>query len=343
MSSSSATIILARRRLRNWATAIAVAATGLLIAACGSSTSNSTAGGAGSASNASSHAGSKLIILELSFPCALNEGTQTICNGAKAAAAQLPPGYRFEMKTGVNYSDNQAFNSLIQTSLQLHPAGLIVFPAGPAAQTPVLNQACDQGVKVIILDSPATGVKCQASLVGANHYQLGTIVGQWLSKHPAPSKDVGIVTQPPGEYASTDNRVKGFTHAVEAAGYKVVATAITNLSLDQTRTGVTNMLTAHPNIGAIFSGNGPMGQGTAQALKNDHRVKQLTLDFDSTNVGPLLNGSLAAVGDQHPYDEGLFSVQTMVKLLRGQKVAPEVFTPLSVVDKTNVKQTNPDR
>jgi ribose transport system substrate-binding protein len=277
----------------------------------------------------------------LSFPCGLNEGTQTICNGAKAAGAHLPPGYKFEIKTGVNYADNQAFNNLIQTSLQLHPAGLIVFPAGPAAQTPVLNQACDQGTKIIILDSPATGVKCQASLVGANHYQLGAIVGQWLAKHPAPSKQVGIVTQPPGEYASTDNRVKGFTHAAEIAGYKVVATAITNLSLDQTRTGVTNMLTAHPAIGAIFSGNGPMGQGTAQALRHNRNVMQLTLDFDSADVAALVNGGLAAVGDQHPYYEGLYAVQTMVKVLQGQKVAPEVFTPLSVVDKSNAKNTNP--
>jgi ABC-type sugar transport system substrate-binding protein len=273
----------------------------------------------------------------------LNESIQTVCNGAKAAGKQLPPGYKLEIKTGISVADNQAFNNQIQTSLQLHPAGLIVFPAGPAAQTPVLNQACNQGVKVIILDSPATGVKCQKSLVGANHYQLGALVGQWLAEHSASSKDVGVVTQAPGEFTSTDNRVKGFTNAAGAAGYRVVATTVTDLSLDKTRTGVTNMLTAHPNIGAIFSANGPMGQGTAQALKGNERVKQLTLDFDSTDIAPLLNGNLAAVGDQHPYDEGLFSVRAMGKLLRGEQIQPEIFTPLSVVDKTNVKETNPDR
>jgi len=69
------------------------------------------------------------------------------------------------------------------------PAGMIVFPAGPAAQTPVMNQACDKGVKIVIMDSPATGVRCASTLVGADHYQLGAIVGKWLVDHPTPSKE----------------------------------------------------------------------------------------------------------------------------------------------------------
>jgi ribose transport system substrate-binding protein len=309
----------------------------LMIAACGSSDSSSGTSKT-TTSSTSPQTGSKLIIFALSFPCGLNEGTTAMCAGAKAAAEHLPPGYELKIKTGVKYADNQAFNNLIQTSLQLDPSGLIVFPGGPAAQTPVMNQACDKGVKIIIMDSPATGVKCQSALVGADHRQLGAIVGKWLVEHPPSSKEVGIVTQPPGEYASTDNRVKGFKETVEAAGYKVVATAITDLSLDKTRTQVTNLLTAHPNLGAIFSANGPMGQGTAQALKGNHRIAQLTLDFDSTNIPTLLKGTVRAVGDQNPFDEGKLSVENMVKVLQGQKVPSKVNTELSVVDKTNVKE-----
>src|SRR6185436_14107049 len=210
----------------------AVAAS-LALAACGGS------GGGG----ASEH---KQIVLELSFPCGLNEYATNLCEGARDAARELPAGFGFDIKTGVNYSDNVAYNNLIQTSLQLRPAGLILFPAGPAAQTPIINRACDEGVKIIIIDSPATGVRCQSSFIGADHEQLGVESGRWLIEHPPAGKEVGVVTQPPGEYASTDARVEGFTDTVEAAGYRVVATAVTDLSLDRTRTGVTNMVTAHP-------------------------------------------------------------------------------------------------
>lgn len=322
------------RRPRRVLAAGVIAVASLLLAACGSGSSSAD----NPASSGPSKRSPKLIILELSFPCALNQGTAEACAGAKAAEATLPAGYKLEFKTGLNYSDNTAFNNLIQTSLELHPAGLIVFPAGPAAQTPVLNDACNQDVKIVILDSPATGVKCAASLVGADHYQLGALVGQWLAQHPPASKQVGIVTQPPGEYVSTDNRVKGFTHAVEAAGYRVVGTAITNLTLDQTRTEVTNMVTAHPDLGAIFSANGPMGQGTSQALLNDHKILQLTLDFDPGDVPLIENGTLSAVGNQNPYAEGMLAVETMVKVIEGKPVASWVRVPLSVVNKANVQQ-----
>ena len=330
--------VLNRRRL---SAAAAVIAAMMSLAACGSSsnsTSSSKEAGTSSSGSSASTGGSKLMILEFSFPCGLNETIAKACAGAKAAAKALPPGYKLQIKTGVDIADNTAFNNLIQTSLQLHPGAVMVFPAGPAAQTPILNRACDQGVKVVILGSPAKGVKCQSTLVGQDDAEAGALVGRWLVKHPTKSKEVGIVTQPPGEFTSTDNRVKGFTQAVEAGGYKVVATAITDLTLDKTRTEVTNMLTAHPNIGAIFSANGPMGQGTSQALRKKPGIVHVTLDFDSTNVKPLLNGSLGAVTDSHAYDFGKLAVETTVKVLQDKQVPPKVNTPLSVVDKTNVKQ-----
>jgi len=315
-----------------------IATVGMLVAACGggSSSSSSTQAGTGSSAKSASSGGSKLMLLEMSFPCALNEPIQEVCAGAKAA--QLPPGYKLQIKTGVDIADNTAFNNLIQTSLQLRPNVLIVFPAGPAAQTPVLNQACAKGVKVVILGSPAEGVKCQSTHVGQDDIEAGALVGRWLVKHPPKSKEVGIVTQPPGEFTSTDNRVKGFTQVVTAAGFKVVATAITDLTLDRTRTEVTNMLTAHPKIGAIFSANGPMGQGTSQALKGRHGIEHVTLDFDSTNVKPIENGSLSAVTNSHAYEFGKLAVETAVKVLQGERVPPKVNGPLSIVDKANVQQ-----
>jgi ribose transport system substrate-binding protein len=324
-----------KQRTLPWRVGIAVlaAAAAVAVAGCGSD------GGDGQAAAGSGGSGdTKQMILAMPFPCDLNEGTAAMCAGAEAARKDLPPGYTLQIKTGVDYADTQAFNNLLQTTLQLNPAGLIVFPNGPAAQTPVLNQACDRDVKVIIMDSPATGVKCQSALVGADHRALGALVGKWLVEQPPASKEVGIVTQPPGQFASTDNRVKGFKEAVEAGGFKVVATTVTDLSLDKTRTQVTNMLTAHPNIGAIFSANGPMGQGTAQALKNKPNVTQVTLDFDSTNVAPIENGTLKAVGDQDPFGQGRLSVENLVKVIQGNQIPEKVATTLSVVDKENVQK-----
>jgi ribose transport system substrate-binding protein len=319
-------------RGRRWVTGALIVAAGLALAAC-SSTNASTSSAAGG--------GPKLILFELSFPCGLNDYASQLCAGVRAEARTLPSGYKVQIKTGVNYSDVTAYNSLIQTSMQLHPAGMILFVNGPAAQTPYINQACAQHIKMILIDSPATGVKrgCQSSFIGADHYQLGVEDAKWLIAHPPAngSKQVGIVTQPPGEYASTDARVRGFTQTITAAGYQVVATAVTNLSLDTTRTEVTNMVTAHPDLGAIFSGNGPMGDGTEQALKGNHRIVQLTLDGFLNDIPSIGNGTISADAAQDPYAEGRTAVHYMAEVLQGKKVPSLTYTPSEVVTKENAK------
>jgi ribose transport system substrate-binding protein len=322
-----------RRRIGLGACLGAVTAGVLALAAC-SSGSTTAAGG----QQAASQAGSKLILFELAFPCGLNSGISQLCAGVEAGAKKLPAGYTVQVKTGVNYADNTAFNSLIQTSLQLNPAGLIIFPGGPAAQTPVMNQACAKGVKIVIMESPATGVKCQSSFVGTNNVQLGADDAKWLIAHPPASKEVGIVTQTPGEYVSTDDRVKGFTQTVTAAGYHVAATAVTNLSADSTRTAVTNMVTAHPGLGAVFSANGPIGDGTAQALKGKPGILQLTLDGQPNDVQSIKAGTMSADAVSNAYTEGELTVQYMAAALQGKQVPATALVPSQVIDQANSQQ-----
>lgn len=320
------------RHIRIRACLIAAVTASVALAACSSSTST------GASQSAASKSGTKLILFELAFPCGLNSGISELCSSVTAQAKKLPSGYTVEIKSAVNNADNSAFNSLIQTSLQLNPAALIVFPAGPAAQTPVLNQACDKGVKVVIMESPATGVKCQSSFVGTDNAKLGEEDARWLIAHPPASKQVGIVTQPPGEYVSTDQRVQGFTKTITAAGYQVVATVTTNLSVDTTRTAVTNMVTAHPHLGAIFSANGPIGDGTQQALVNHHGITQLTLDGQPNDVRSIVNGTIGADAVSDVKIEGQLAVNYVAAAVQGHAVPATAFVPSEVIDKANAQQ-----
>lgn len=280
---------------------------------------------------------SHLIIAMMGFPCGLNSFATALCDGFESAGENLPDGYELQIKTGIDYSDNTGYNNLIRTSLQLEPAGIIVFPGGSAAQAPVLKQACEQGVKVIIIDTPVADVDCASSFIGADHLQLGIDAANWLIDNPPATTEVGIVSLPPGQTPSNDARVKGFTDTVTEAGFEVVATAVTDLSLDKTRTEVTNMLTAHPGIGAVFSANDAMGDGAAQAI-TDPDVVQLSLDGSLTSVERIVAGTLSADVAQDPFGVGQLSVETMVKVLEGESVPAEVYSDSLVVDATNVEE-----
>jgi len=318
-------------RARRWVPVLAVIVVSATIAACGEDSAET---------NAASDGGeSKLIVATMGFPCSLNDFAKSLCDGFAAGEKALPDGFRFELKTGTDFADVNGYNNLIQTSVQLDPGGLIAFPGGPSAQTPVLKQACAKDIKLIIIDNPVEGLgDCQSGYIAANHRKLGEDVGKWLTEHPPAGKEVGIVTLPPGQVSSNDDRVNGFKETVEAAGFNVVATVVTDLGLDKTRTQVTNMLTAHPTLAAIFSANDQMGYGTAQAVKasGNTDVKQLTIDGALDAVKRIPEG-LAANAAQDPFFAGKESVLNMAELLQGKKIPAVINEPSMLVDETNVK------
>jgi ABC-type sugar transport system substrate-binding protein len=285
----------------------------------------------------SARADSKLIVATLGFPCGLNDFAKALCQGFDAGKAELPKGFSFELKTGLDFADNTALNNIIETSQQLNAAGIIIFPGGSAAQVPVARRACKAGVKVIIIDNPVVGLgECQSGYIAADNHQLGVSLGKWLIGHPPASKEVGIVTLQPGQYASTDARVKGFVDTIEPAGFTVVATVSTDLTLDKTRTEVTNMLTAHPTLGVIMSANDQMGNATAQAVRS-RKIVQLTIDGSVDSVKRITTGGLNADATQHPYDEARLAVVNMAKVLNGETIPPLIYTKSIVVDASDAK------
>lgn len=282
----------------------------------------------------------KLIVFAMPFPCGLNDYAQLTCDGAEAAAKELPPGYEFDMKTGIDYADVPAFNSLLETTLQLDPAGMVVFTNGPAAQTPVLNRACDQGATVIFYDTKGDGVKCAVSHVTPNHREMGEKAAQWLIDNPpkGKGKEVAIVSLQPGQFPSNDARVEGFKETIEAAGYDVVTTVVSTNDVAETRTKVTNALTAHPNLAAIYSANGPLGNGTEQALKGKRGIVQLTTDGNAADIPSVLDGTVGVNVAQAPYVGGRLAVEYMVKALEGEDVAKVKYTPSEAIDKSNAQE-----
>jgi ribose transport system substrate-binding protein len=320
-----------RRRYRSVGVVVALAAS-LMLAACGSGGSSRTNGAA-----SSKH---QLLLLALPFACDLNDYASNLCKGAEEAARSLPHNYTLQIKTTIDYTDVPAFNSMLQTSLQLNPTGLMVFPNGPAAQTPVLNEACARGVKVVFVDTAATGVRCALTRISSPNEQLGADSAKWLIAHPpaSGSKEVAIVSQKPGEFASNDERVTGFTRTVEAAGYKIVATLVTTNALDQTRGLVTNALTAHPHLGAIFSANGPMGDGTSQALKGNKNVVHMTLDGNVSDVKNILAGTASENTAFSSFRIGELAVRYVADAIAGKQVPKLAYAPTEVVDATNAKQ-----
>jgi ABC-type sugar transport system substrate-binding protein len=166
---------------------------------------------------------------------------------------------------------------------------------------------------------------------------MGETDAKWLVAHPPKngSKEVGIVSLQPGEYAVLDREVSAFKKAVTAAGYQVVATGVSDNSLADTRTLVTNMLTAHPNLGAIFSSQSVLGGGVTEGLMNHPNVEQLTVDGVLTDIPKILNGTIGIEAAQDPIGQGSLPVQYMAMVLEGKRVPKVSLLPTEGVTKEN--------
>ena len=320
--------------------AAGIVAASLLVGACGSSSGGTLSPSSGPSGTSASQTGNQLIEFLLPFPCGLNDYAKNACAGAKAAGDALPAGFTFDTKTGLDYADVPAFNALIQNTLQLKPAGLVLFANSPSANTPFLNQACAQGAKVVYFDASADGVTCAVSHVSVPTTELGQKAAAWLIAHPPAngSKKVAIVSQQPGQFLGNDERVKGFTDAAVAGGFQVVQVLATTNALDETRNKVTNMLTAHPDLGAIFSANGPMGEGTEQAVvAAKANVVLLATDGNLPDIQSVLKGTVGVNIAFSSYQGGKAAVEYMVKALQGQAVPAETFMDSLAIDKTNAQ------
>lgn len=290
------------------------------------------------ACNRASGGDDKLIVAHIFFPCSLNDFAAELCAGLEEAEKNLPDGYSLQVKAATEMSDTTAYNNQIQTSMQLNPAGMIVFPFGPTAQVPVLKDVCAENIEIMILDNAVEGLDdCVGQTIEADNRQLGVDIGKWLLEHPPESKEVAIVSLPPGSAASNEARIEGFKATIEPEGYKVVSEVSTDFNLDETRSKVQNVITAHPNLGAIFSVIDSFGDATSQAV-GDRDILQLSVDGALTSVERIPSGGLDADAAQAPYWLGRTSVENMVKLLKGEDLEARIFEPRLLVDKTNVEE-----
>ena len=125
---------------------------------------------------------------------------------------------------------------------------------------------------------------------------------------------------------------------LEAAGMKVVAVQPADSDRAKGQTVAENILTANPNIKAIYATNDEMALGALNAAKA--AGKQLIIvGFDaspdalkSIDAGEL-SGSIA----QFPGKIGELGTLTAAAVARGEKVDAFVNTGVAVVTKENVK------
>jgi ribose transport system substrate-binding protein len=316
--------------LRRMLVAVGTIAALLALAACGSSDDTAT----GSGSKSTTAAGKKITVI---MPSLANDAYLLEKAGAEAQAKRSP-GQQVSIVTGTGQSSSELV-SKIEDAITRGTNVIAINAGDPKPVIPALERAVQQGVKVVVFDVPIPELTGQSSFVGLDNRQGGELAGKWLAAHAGSGGQLGILHCIPG-LQITDDRVAGFKAGLGSAPFKVVSTLDAKCDREKGRTTMENMLSAHPDLDAIYSISDTQTFGAVKAIQAVHKDPTVvSFDAQPEALKDIKAGTVidASVG-QFPFKVGALAVKTAIEVAEGKTVAKQVISPLIMVDKTNVDE-----
>ena len=123
----------------------------------------------------------------------------------------------------------------------------------------------------MLIDNDIPAWKGKSSVVATNNFNGGVLAGKYLAARLKAGDKLGILAGVPG-VPSLDDRVKGMLPGLGAMKAKLKIVGKLETDCDQTKgfNQAQTILTANPDLKAIYSACGPPAVGADQALTNAH-------------------------------------------------------------------------
>lgn len=222
-------------------------------------------------------------------------------------------------------------------------------PIDKTVMVSVVERAAKEKIPMVIFDSPVD-TQNFVSQVATDNYRAGQMAAERMGKILNGKGKVAIVAVQPGA-ASTMAREQGFEDAIrkDFSGIQILDKRYGWADFAKSRDVAENMLTAHPELNALFASNESSAMGAAQALKaRQTTVRLVGFDWSPTLLDGLKTGLIDSLVVQDPFRMGYESVKAALDKLHGgtpQKVnnlPPTVVTKDNLSDPKIEKQLNPD-
>lgn len=200
--------------------------------------------------------------------------------------------------------------------------GMFMNPVDAEGILPALDQLKEAGIPIIGFDTEVADMSYLVSYAGSDNYNAGKVCGEDLVKR-CPDGGKIIVLDSPTMQSVTD-RTNGFLDAIDGKGFEIVGQQDAKGNLQVSQGLAEDLLTANPDVIAIFGGNDPTALGALAAAKGQGFEELLIYGVDgSPDIKAELakEGSLiAGTGAQSPVTIAETSVDIMYKYLDGEEV-----------------------
>lgn len=210
---------------------------------------------------------------------------------------------------------------------------LLINPTDSDAVGNAVKMANQANIPVITLDRVANQGKV-VSHIASDNVAGGKMAGDFIAEKLGDSAKV-IELQGIAGASAARERGEGFKQAVAAHKLNVLASQPADFDRTKGLNVMQNLLTAHPDVQAVFAQNDEMALGALRALQTAGKSDVLVVGFDGTDDGvkAVEGGKLGATVAQMADQIGVIGVVTADKALKGDTIPAQIPVDLKLIKK----------
>ncbi|RQS23035.1 LacI family transcriptional regulator [Burkholderia sp. Bp8992] len=265
---------------------------------------------------------------------------QNVQKGAKAALDGAK-GYTMTFQGPAAESDISGQVNMVDNAVTRHVAGIVLAPSDPDALVPAIKKAWEAHIPVVLIDSAISdaGKPYYQSFLSTDNEKAGELCAKALIDRVGQSGKIAIMSYVPGA-GSEVSRVGGFRKYIAShSKLQVVGPYYSQSQMATALNQTTDVLSANPDLKAIFGANEPTAVGMGRALKQSGKAgKVVAIGFDGNEdlQGFVRDGTVQAIAVQGSWQMGNQGVRTALNVIE-RKPAPKLIdTGVVMVDKQNL-------
>lgn len=197
---------------------------------------------------------------------------------------------------------------------------LLINPTDSDAVGNAIILANKANIPVITLDRASNKGEV-VSHVASDNVAGGKMAGDFIAKKLGDNAKIIQLEGISGTSAARE-RGEGFKQSMAVHPFTLLASQPADFDRAKGLNVMQNLLTAHPDVQAVFAQNDEMALGAMRALQTAGKKGVLIVGFDGTNDGlkAVQSGRLGATIAQQPELIGSKGVEIADKILKGEKV-----------------------
>ena len=235
--------------------------------------------------------------------------------GAVAKADEL--GMTLSTYAGKVEGDTEGQVQAVETCMVSGAKGILLTPSDTKAMVPIVQQAREAGMLVIMLDTPLEPIDAADATFATDNFKAGELIGAWARAQlgdKAESAKIAMLNiadyQPTVGVLRNQGFLQGFGVELgdpekwgDETDPRIVGQDVTLGSEEGGRTAMENLMILDPGINVVYTINEPAAAGAYEALKafgREDKVMIVSVDGGCPGVQNVADGVIGATSQQYP-------------------------------------------